>query len=207
MHSLQPPPMASCDLARRPDSNWSTAQQCRTKAGRCAARGRGGNRHRGRELAQALEEQSKRQTAEAKQKGLFRAGEEGASKRPRASGCPNRGANGTDEARKQAELAQQQAEAPGSKSRKPNARRSAEAQLQVEQAKRAAREDAEKMLPLTPNASGPQKRRRLLQRSIRRHHPATSAHLKAVGCNLWNVDGQWDESSKKKTRKGALPSQ
>lgn len=65
------------------------------------------------------------------------------------------------------------------------------------QAKRAVREDAEKLASLTPNQAASEElpvSPKIDQADITR---LLQAHLKRVGCNSGNVDGKWDDSSRR----------
>ena len=102
-----------------------------------------------------------------------------------------------DDARKQVELAQRQAEAARKQVEEAKRQAIADAQLQVEQASRAAREDAEKIASLAPSQAIPQvppPSPKIDQADISR---LLQAHLKRVGCNSGSVDGNWDDSSRK----------
>jgi hypothetical protein len=103
-----------------------------------------------------------------------------------------------DEAKRQVELAQQQADAARRQVEEAKRQAIADAQVQVEQARRAAKAEAERLAALTPAQSAPQSPppappkmdpadiARLLQ-----------AHLKRVGCNPGAADGNWDDGSQK----------
>jgi hypothetical protein len=111
-----------------------------------------------------------------------------------------------EDARKQVELAQQQAEAARQQVEEAKRQAIADAQLQVEQAKRNAQEDSkrdarqesEKVASLTPNQSVPPSpppaSPKIDQADITR---LLQAHLKRVGCNAGTVDGNWDDNSRK----------
>jgi uncharacterized caspase-like protein len=181
------------NLARAQNSKLAAAQQSSNKADDARREAEEQAAQKAAELRKQLEEQSKRQAAEARQKlseqakkDLEEARHQGAEQAQRE----------LDEARKQAELAQQQAEAARRQVEEAKRQAIAEAQLQVEQAKRAAREEAEKIASLTPNPApdAPPVPPKINQADVTR---LLQAHLKRVGCNLGNVDGKWDDSSKK----------
>jgi uncharacterized caspase-like protein len=168
------------NLARAQNSKLSAAQQSHAKADDARRDAEEQAAQKAAELRKQLEEQSTRQTAEAKQKLSEQAKKE------------------LDEAKKQVELAQQQAEAARQQVAEAKRQAIAEAQLQVEQARRAAKEDAEKIAALTPSQTIPQgappSAPQINQADITR---LLQAHLKRVGCNFGNVDGNWDDSSRK----------
>lgn len=168
------------DLARAQNSKLSAAQQSHTKADDARRAAEEQAALKAEELRRQLEEQSTRRTAEAKQKLSEQAKKE------------------LEEAKTQVELAQQQAEAARQQVEEAKRQAIAEAQRQVEQAKRAAQEDAEKIASLTPGQTVPQappsSSPPIDQADITR---LLQAHLKRVGCDLGNVDGKWDDSSRK----------
>jgi uncharacterized caspase-like protein len=182
------------NLARAQNSKLIAAQDSRTKADDARRKAEEQAAQKAGELRRQLEEQSARQTAEAKQKLSEQAKKE--LEEARRQGA-EQAKKELDEARKQAELAQQQAEAARQQVEEAKRQAIAEAQLQVEQARRAAREDTEKMASLTPNQATPEAppaSPKIDQADITR---LLQAHLKRVGCNLGNVDGNWDDGSRK----------
>jgi uncharacterized caspase-like protein len=182
------------NLARAQNSKLSAAQQSRTKADDARREAEEQAAQKAGELRRQLEEQSTRQTAEAKQKLSEQAKKDLEEARRQMAEQAQKELN---EAKKQVELAQQQAEAARQQVEEAKRQAIAEAQRQVEQAKRAAREDAEKVASLTPNQTIPQAPPappKIDQADITR---LLQAHLKRVGCNLGNVDGSWDDSSRK----------
>jgi uncharacterized caspase-like protein len=168
------------NLARAQNSKLSAAQQSHARADDARRDAEEQAAQKAAELRKQLEEQSTRQTAEAKQKLSEQAKKE------------------LEEAKKQVELAQQQVEAARQQVAEAKRQAIAEAQLQVEQARRAAKEDAEKIAALTPSQTIPQaappSSPQINQADITR---LLQAHLKRVGCNFGNVDGNWDDSSRK----------
>lgn len=104
-----------------------------------------------------------------------------------------------EDAKKQVELAQQQADAARQQVEEARRQAIAEAQRQVEEAKRAAKADAEKLAALTPTQTRPQASPIAASPPIDQADIARllQAHLKRVGCNSGNVDGNWDDSSRK----------
>jgi uncharacterized caspase-like protein len=183
------------DLARAQNSKLSAAQQSRTKADDVRRDAEEQAAQKAEELRRQLEEQSTRQTAEARQKLSEQAKRDlDEARRQMAEQAKKE----LDEARRQVELAQQQAEAARQQVEEAKRQAIAEAQRQVEQAKRAAREDTEKVASLTPSQTVPQapppSPPKIDQADITR---LLQAHLKRVGCNSGNVDGTWDDSSRK----------
>jgi uncharacterized caspase-like protein len=182
------------NLARAQNSKLAAAQQSRAKADDVRREAEEQAAQKADDLRKQLEEQSKHQTAEAKQKLSEQAKKELEDARRQGAEQAQRELN---EARKQVELAQQQAEAARQQVEDAKRQAIAEAQLQVERAKRAAREDAEKLASLTPNqaaSEAPPAAPKIDQTDITR---LLQAHLKRVGCNSGNVDGKWDDNSKK----------
>jgi uncharacterized caspase-like protein len=159
------------NLARAQNNKLSAAQESHSKADDARREAEEQAALKAGELRRQTEEQSTRQTADAKQKLSEQAKKE------------------LEEAKKQVEVAQQQAEAARQQVAEAKRQAVAEAQLQVEQAKRAAREDAEKVAALTPGQTTPQTpppAPQIGQADITR---LLQAHLKRVGCNTGNVDG------------------
>lgn len=181
-------------LARAQNSKLAAALRSRTKADDTRREAEEQAARKAEELRKQLEEQSARQAADAKQKLSEQAKKDLEDARRQVA---EQARKELDEARKQAELALQQAEAARQQVEDAKRQAVAEAQAQVEQAKRAAREDAEKVALLTPSETIPQAlpaAPKIDQADITR---LLQAHLKRVGCNLGNVDGKWDDSSRK----------
>jgi chemotaxis protein histidine kinase CheA len=201
------------NLARAQNSKLAAAQQSRTKADDAWRDAEEQAAQKAAELRKQLEEQSIRQTAEAKQKLSDQAKKDLEEARRQVA---EQAKKELDEARRQVELAQQQAEAARQQVEEAKRQAIAEAQRQVEiakaerakaeqakaeqakaeQAKRAAKEDADKLASLTPDQTIPKvpPAPQIDQADITR---LLQAHLKRVGCNSGNVDGTWDDSSRK----------
>ena len=181
------------NLARAQNGKLSAAQQSRTKADDARREAEEQAAQKAAELRRQLEEQSTRQTAETRQKLSEQAKKELEEARRQLA---EQARKELDEAKRQVELAQRQAEAARQQVEEAKRQAIAEAQRQVEQAKRAAREDAEKVAALTPSQTAPQAPAppQIDQADIAR---LLQAHLKRVGCNSGNVDGNWDDSSRK----------
>jgi len=206
------------NLARAQNSKLAAAQQSRTKADDARRDAEEQAAQKAAELRKQLEEQSIRQTAEAKQKLSEQAKKELEEARRQVA---EQAKKELDEAKKQVELAQQQAEAARQQVEEAKRQAIADAQRQVErakaerakaeqaraeqaraeqtraeQAKRAAKDDADKLASLTPDQTIPKAPAapQIDQADITR---LLQAHLKRVGCNSGNVDGTWDDSSRK----------
>jgi len=181
------------NLARAQNSKLSAAQQSRTKADDVRREAEEQAAQKEAELRRQLEEQSSRQTAEARQKLSEQAKKDLEEARRQVA---EQAKKELDEARRQVELAQQQAEAARQQVEEAKRQAIAEAQRQVEQAKRAANDDAAKVAALTPSQTvpPPPSAPQIDQADITR---LLQAHLKRVGCNLGNVEGSWDDSSRK----------
>jgi uncharacterized caspase-like protein len=170
------------DLARAQNNKLLAAQQTHTSADNARRDAEEKAAQKAEELRK-LDEPNTRQTAAAKQKLLEQTRKE------------------LEEARRRAELAQQQAEAARQEVAQAKRQAIADAQRQVEQARvaanEAAKQDAGKVAALVPGTTGPQvplPSPPIDQADIAR---LLQAHLKRVGCNFGNVDGKWDDSSRK----------
>ncbi len=168
------------NLARAQNDKLAAAQQSHSKADDARRDAEEQAALKAEELRKQLEDTKTRQSAEAKQKLSEQAKKE------------------LEDAKKQVELAQQQAEAARQQVEEAKRQAAAEAQLHVEQAKRTAKEDAEKLAALTPGQTTPPAMSpsspQIGQADINR---LLQAHLKRVGCNPGNVDGNWDDNSRK----------
>lgn len=195
------------NLARAQTSKLAAAQESRTKADDARREAEEQAALKAAELRKQLEEQSQRQTAETKQKLSEQAKKDLEEARRQVA---EQAKKELDEAKRQVELAQQQAEAARQQVEEARRQAIAEAQRQVElakteQAKRSAKEgnnkeankeDADKLASLTPGQTAPKPSPppQIDQADVTR---LLQAHLKRVGCNSGNVDGTWDDSSRK----------
>ena len=183
------------DLARAQTNKLIAAEQSRAKADDTRREAEAQAIRKAEEFRSQLEEQSARQNSEAKQKISEQARKELDEARRQIA---EQAKKELEEAKRQAEIARQEADAARRQVEAAKLQAVAEAQKQVEQAKREAAQERAKMAALspTPNAAGnpavpaapamdPADIARLLQ-----------AHLKRVGCNPGNVDGNWDDGSK-----------
>ena len=170
------------NLARAQINKLSAAEQSHAETENARRDAEGQAAQKAEELRKQLEEAKTSQTAEAKQRQLEQTKKE------------------LEEAKKQAELAQQQADAARQQVEQAKRQAALDAQRQVEEARRTAnevaRQDAEKVAALTPGTSSPQvpPPPPIDQADITR---LLQAHLKRVGCNSGNVDGKWEDSSRK----------
>ena len=194
------------NLARAQTSKLAAAQESRTKADDARRDAEEQAALKAAELRKQLEEQSQRQTAEAKQKLSEQAKKDLEEARRQVA---EQAKKELDEAKRQVELAQQQAEAARQQVEEAKRQAIAEAQRQVELAKAEAakravketnketsKEDAGKLASLTPDPTAPKPPAspQIDQADVTR---LLQAHLKRVGCNAGNVDGTWDDSSRK----------
>jgi uncharacterized caspase-like protein len=199
------------NLARAQTSKLAAAQESRTRADDARRDAEEQAALKAVELRKQLEEQSQRQTAEAKQKLSEQSKKDLEEARRQVA---EQAKKELDEAKRQVELAQQQAEAARQQVEEAKRQAIAEAQRQVElakaeQAKRTAKEsnketnnkeankdDADKLASLAPNPTVPKPPAapQIDQADVTR---LLQAHLKRVGCNAGNVDGNWDDSSRK----------
>jgi Caspase domain len=170
------------NLARAQINKLSAAEQSHADAEDVRHDAEGKAAQKAEELRKQLEEAKTGQTAAVKQKPLEQMKKE------------------LEEAKKKAELAQQQADAARQQVEQAKRQAALDAQLQVEEARRTAnevaRQDTEKVAALTPGTSSPQvpPPPPIDQADITR---LLQAHLKRVGCNSGNVDGKWEDSSRK----------
>jgi uncharacterized caspase-like protein len=168
------------DLARAQNSKLLAAQQSHSKADDARRDAEQKVTLKGEELRKQLEEPATPQSAEVKQKLSEQAKKE------------------LEEAKKQVELAEQQAEAARQQVAEAKREAAMEAQRQVEQAKLAAKQEAEKVAALTPGQTTaravPPSSPQIDQADITR---LLQAHLKRVGCNSGNIEGRWDDSSRR----------
>jgi hypothetical protein len=102
-----------------------------------------------------------------------------------------------DDARRQLDEAQKQAEAARLQVEETKRLAAADAQARVEQAKREARDQEAKLAALTPNQPVPVPAPASPQMDQADIARLLQAHLKRVGCDPGNSDGNWDDSSKK----------
>jgi uncharacterized caspase-like protein len=196
------------NLARAQNSKLTAAQQSRTKADDARRDAEEQAAAKAAELRKQLEEQSQRQTAEAKQKLSEQAKKDLEEARRQVA---EQARKELDEAKKQVELAQKQAETARQQVEEAKRQAIADAQRQVEQAKveqakveqakaeqaqRASTDATDKLASLAPDQTPPKPppSPQIDQTDINR---LLQAHLKRVGCNLGNVDGTWDDSSRK----------
>ena len=181
------------NLARAQNNKLAAAQQSRSRADDARRDAEEQAALKAAELRKQLEEQSQRQTAEAKQKLSEQAKKEIEEARRQAA---EQAKKELDEARKQVQLAQQQAEAARQQVEEAKRQAIDEAQREVEQAKRASKDEPDKLASLTPEQTEPKTppSPQLDQTDLNR---LLQAHLKRVGCNAGNVDGSWDDSSRK----------
>jgi len=183
------------NLARAQNNKLSAAQQTRTKADDARREAEELAAQKAAEFRRQLEEQASRQTAEAKQKLSEQARKDLDEARGQVA---EQAKKELDEARRQVEFAQQQADAARRQVEEAKRQAIADAQLQVEQARRDAKQEIEKLASLTPNQSVPQSSSppspQMDQSDIVR---LLQAQLKRVGCNPGAADGNWDDGSKK----------
>jgi uncharacterized caspase-like protein len=184
------------DLARGQKAKLTVAEQSRVKADDARRQAEEQAAKKAADFRRQLEEQSARQTAEAKQKLSEQAKRDLEQAREQIA---EQAKKELDEARRELDTAQKQAEAARQQVEAARRQAMAEAQTQVEQARRDGKEQPAKLAALTPNqpaapaapaasvpAMDPADIARLLQ-----------AHLKRVGCDPGNSDGKWDDASKK----------
>ena len=183
------------ELARAQTAKLAAVEQTRARADDARREAEAQAAKKAAEFRSQLEEQSARQNSEAKRKISEQAKRELEEARRQVA---EQAKKQLDEAKRQVELARQEAESARRQVEQAKLQAIAEAQKQVEQAKREAVLEREKVAALTPATAAvgspaaapapqmdPTDIARLLQ-----------AHLKRVGCNPGNVDGNWDGGSK-----------
>lgn len=193
------------NLARGQNSKLEAAQQSRAKADDAKRQADDLAAQKAADFRRQLEEQAARQTAEAKQKLSEQAKRDLEEARAQIA---EQAKKELDEARRQAEQARQQADAARAQVDAARRQAAADAQVQVEQAKRDARAQAEKAqadkaqveklaaltpsqpLPPEPSPAAPKMDPSDIARLLQ-------AHLKRVGCDPGSMDGKWDDGSRK----------
>jgi uncharacterized caspase-like protein len=183
------------NLARAQNDKLSAAQQTRAKADDTRREAEEQVAQKANEFRRQLEEQASRQTAEVKQRLSEQAKKDIEDARRQLS---DQAKKELDEARRQVEFAQQQAEAARQQVEETRRQAIADAQLQVEQAKRSAREEAARLAALTPTQiappASPPPPPQMDQPDVTR---LLQAHLKRVGCATGDATGKWDDGSRK----------
>lgn len=188
------------DLARAQTSKLIAAEQMRAKADNARREAEAQAAKKAAEFRSQLEEQTARQTSEAKQKISEQAKKELEEARRQVA---EQAKKQLEDAKRQVEISRQEAETARRQVEEAKRQAVADAQKQVEQAKREAALERDKIAALSPPASAPGNAAvpaapQMDQADIAR---LLQAHLKRVGCNPGNVDGNWDNASK-----GALES-
>jgi uncharacterized caspase-like protein len=183
------------NLARAQNSKLSAAQQTSAIADDAERGAEGQAAAKAEEFRKQLEDQSSRQTAETKRKLSEQAKKELDEARRQLA---EQAKKELDEAKRQLELAQQQADAARRQVEDAKHQAVADAQLQVEQARRDGKQETEKLAALAPAQSIPPSSSppspQIDQVDVAR---LLQAHLKRVGCNPGTADGNWDDGSKK----------
>jgi uncharacterized caspase-like protein len=183
------------NLARAQNDKLSAAQQTRAKADDTRREAEEQVAQKANEFRRQLEEQTSRRTAEVKQRLSEQAKKDMEDARRQLS---DQARKELDEARRQVELAQQQAEAARQQVEETRRQAIADAQLQVEQARRSAREEAARLAALTPTQTAPPASPppplQMDQTDVTR---LLQAHLKRVGCATGDATGTWDDGSRK----------
>ena len=183
------------DLARGQKAKLTAAEQGRARADDARRQAEEQAAQKAADFRKQLEEQSARQTAEAKQKLSEQAKRDLEEARQQIA---EQAKKELDDSRRELEKAQKQAEVARLQVEEARRQAMAEAQAQVDQAKREGKEQPAKVAALTPDkpvtpaapaaapAMDPGDIARLLQ-----------AHLKRVGCDPGNSDGNWNDASRK----------
>lgn len=188
------------DLARAQTNKLIAAEQMRAKADDARREAEAQAARKAEDFRTQLQEQTARQTSEAKQKLSEQAKKELDEARRQVA---EQAKKQLEEAKRQVEIARQEAEVARRQVEEAKRQAVADAQKQVEQARREAASERDKVAALSPPASTPASAvspaaPQMDQADIAR---LLQAHLKRVGCNPGNVDGNWDEASR-----GALES-
>jgi uncharacterized caspase-like protein len=183
------------DLARAQTGKLIAAEQMRAKADDARREAEAQAARKAEEFRSQLEEQTARQTSEAKQRISEQAKKELDEARRQVA---EQAKKELEDAKRQVEIARQEAEAARRQVEEAKRQAVADAQKQVEQAKHEAVSERDKIASLSPGPSSPGNPAlpaapQMDQADIAR---LLQAHLKRVGCNPGNVDGNWDDASK-----------
>ena len=193
-------------LARAQNDKLSEVQQNRSKADDARREAEEQAAQKAAELRKQIDDLTSRRTAEVKQKLTEEAKKDLDDARRQLAEQTQKE---LDEARHQVEIAQQQAEAARKQVEDTKRQAIADAQAQVEQAKRASEaeqakraSEAAKLASLTPPAlnvpqapaAAPPPALQMDQADITR---LLQAHLKRVGCSSGEATGKWDDGSMK----------
>jgi uncharacterized caspase-like protein len=179
------------NLARAQNKKLAAAQETRAKADDARREAEEQAALKAAEIRRQLEEQSARQTADAKQKLSDQAKKDLDEARRQVA---EQARKELDEAKHEVEVAKQQAEAARQQVEDAKRQAIADAQVQVEQSRRAGQDGSGKVAALTPDRSNPASPPPMDQSDIVR---LLQAHLKRVGCNPGAVNGSWDDGSKR----------
>jgi uncharacterized caspase-like protein len=182
------------ELARAQNNKLIAAEQTRAKADETRSKAEQLAAQKTEDFRKQLEEQSARQTAEAKQKLSEQAKKELEEARVQIA---DQAKKDLDDARQQAKLSQQQADAARSQVEEIRRKAAAEAQTQVEQEARDTKQTADKLAALSPAQPPPPPSAQSPQMAPEDIARLLQAHLKRVGCDPGNTDGNWDDGSKK----------
>jgi uncharacterized caspase-like protein len=183
------------DLARAQTSKLIAAEPMRAKADDARREAEAQAARKAEEFRSQLDEQTARQTSEAKQRISEQAKKELDEARRLVA---EQAKKELEDAKRQVEIARQEAEAARRQVEEAKRQAVADAQKQVEQAKREAVSERDKIASLSAAQSSPGNPAlpaapQMDQADIAR---LLQAHLKRVGCNPGNVDGNWDDASK-----------
>ncbi|MBR1126013.1 caspase family protein [Bradyrhizobium lablabi] len=184
------------NLARAQMAKLGAAEETRAKADDARREAEAQAVRKAEEFRSQLEEQSARQNAEAKQKISEQARKDLEETRRQIA---EQAKKELEEAKRQAEMARQEAEAARRQVEDAKRLAVADAQKQVEQAKREAEAERAKLAALAPEpkaAPNPAAQATAPQMDPTDIARLLQAHLKRVGCDPGNVEGNWDSGSK-----------
>ncbi|MBI5261353.1 MAG: caspase family protein [Bradyrhizobium sp.] len=181
------------DLARAQNAKLLTAEQSLASADEMRTKAEEQAAQKAQEFRKKVEEQIARQPAEAKQKLSGQAKKDLEEARLQAA---EQARKELDAAKEQARLSEQKAQAARAELERVQRQAAADARARVEEAKRRAKLEAERLALSTPTepAEPAQQPPQMDSRDVAR---LLQAHLKRVGCDPGNTDGNWDDSSKK----------
>ena len=180
------------NLARGQNGKLAAAQVSRAKADDARRQAEEQAAQKAVDFRKQLEEQSARQTAEARQKLSEQAKRDLEEARQQIA---EQAKKELEDAKRQLELAQKQAEAARYQVEEARRQAMTEAQAQVEQARREERDQLAKVAALTPDKPATPIAPPIMDSGdIAR---LLQAHLKRVGCDPGNSDGDWNDSSRK----------
>jgi uncharacterized caspase-like protein len=185
------------DLARAQTKKIAAAQEARAKADDARRDAEAQAAQKAAEYRKQLEEQNARETEKTKQKLSEQAKKDLEDARRQLA---EQAKKELEEARRQVEILQQQADAARLQVEAAKRQSAADAKVQVEQSKPPTEGD-QKLVALSPDSSLPQNTTATAVAPMPQMDPSDvarllQAHLKRVGCNSGQIDGNWDDNAR-----------